>query len=78
MAGTNVDLYIGQAAYSTGNADPSSPWYGVSEIEKQLQLNAKNPEVKGSIFFSYKSLEDIPALSAVIKGFYEQKGWHGK
>lgn len=73
VAETGVDLYIGQAAYRTGNADPSSPWYGVSEIEKQLQLNAKNPEVKGSIFFSYKSLEDNPALSAVIKGFYEQK-----
>jgi uncharacterized lipoprotein YddW (UPF0748 family)/N-acetylmuramoyl-L-alanine amidase len=73
IAGTGVDLYIGQAAYRSGNSDPSSPWYGVSEIEKQLQLNAKSPEVKGSIFFSNKSLTDNPALGAVIKAVYEKK-----
>lgn len=73
VAGSGVDLYIGQAAYRSGNSDSSSPWYGVSEIEKQLLLNAKYPEVKGSIFFNYKSIEDNPALKAVIKGIYEQK-----
>ncbi len=73
VSGTGVDLYIGQAAYRSGNADPASSWYGVSEIEKQLQLNSKSPEVKGSIFFSNKSLMDNPALSAVIKAMYEKK-----
>ncbi|MDD4681483.1 MAG: family 10 glycosylhydrolase, partial [Clostridia bacterium] len=72
-AGTGVDLYIGQAAYRCGNTDPSSPWHGVSEIEKQLQLNSKSPEVKGSIFFSNKSLMDNPALSALIKETYQKK-----
>lgn len=71
--GTGVDLYIGQAAYRSGNGDPSSPWYGVAEIERQLWLNARSPETKGSIFFSCKSLIDNPPLSAVIKGIYEQK-----
>lgn len=73
VSGTDVELYIGQAAYRAGNANPSSPWYGVSEIEKQLQLNSKTPNVKGSIFFSSKSLTDNPALGAVIKGMYERK-----
>jgi len=72
-AGTGVDLYIGQAAYRCGNTDSSSPWYGVSEIEKQLQLNSESKEVKGSIFFSNKSLADNPALSAAIKTVYSKK-----
>ncbi len=71
--GTGVDLYIGQAAYRVGNTDSTSPWYGISEIEKQLRLNQKFPEVKGSIYFNYKSLQNMPALSAVIKALYEQK-----
>jgi uncharacterized lipoprotein YddW (UPF0748 family)/N-acetylmuramoyl-L-alanine amidase len=73
VSGTAVDLYIGQAAYRAGYSDPYSPWYGVSEIERQLKLNAKTPEVKGSIFFNYKALENNPALKAVIKAYYEQK-----
>lgn len=70
---TGVKLYIGQAAYKALNPSPSSPWYGAAELEKQLQLNAKSPGVDGSIFFSYKSLTDNPALEAVVKGIYEQK-----
>lgn len=73
VSGTNVDLYIGQAAYRAGNSNPSSAWYGVSEIEKQLKLNATIPEVKGSIYFSYKSLVNNPALFTMIKTINEQK-----
>ena len=73
VAGTNVDLYIGQAAYRTGNSSSSSPWYGISEIPRQLQLNAVTPQVKGSIFFSYKSLADNPALVSAIKAIYETR-----
>ena len=50
VKGTGVDLYIGQAAYRLAGSDFESPWYGLSEIEKQLQLNEKSPEVEGSIF----------------------------
>ncbi len=71
--GTGVDLYIGQAAYRTGNVDPSSPWYGILEIEKQLKLNESTPEVKGSIYFSQKSLVNNPALSAMIKAVHQQR-----
>ncbi|MDF2521582.1 MAG: hypothetical protein K0R84_2210, partial [Clostridia bacterium] len=71
--GTKVDLYIGQAAYKAGNSNPMSPWYGVAEIEKQLKLNEESPEVKGSIFFSYKSFANNPALSAAVKAIHEQQ-----
>ncbi len=71
--GTGVDLYIGQAAYRAGSSDRSSPWYGVSEIVKQMELNEKTPAVKGSIFFNYTTLTDNQALTAVIKAVYERK-----
>ena len=73
VTGTGVDLYIGQAAYKAGNADPASAWYGVAEIEKQLKLNAATPEVKGSIFFSYRSFINIPSIAPVVKTYYQQK-----
>lgn len=73
VAGTSVELYIGQAAYKAGNRDPSSPWYGVSELARQLDLNQKSPGVAGSIFYNYKSLAENPALSAEIKAVFERR-----
>jgi uncharacterized lipoprotein YddW (UPF0748 family)/N-acetylmuramoyl-L-alanine amidase len=73
VAGTGVKLYIGQAAYKSGNADPANVWYGVAEMERQLKLNTTIPEVKGSIFFSHRSFTNNPALGAVVKTYYQQK-----
>ncbi|HOV28291.1 MAG TPA: family 10 glycosylhydrolase [Pseudobacteroides sp.] len=73
VKGTGVDLYIGQAAYLSNNTDPSSPWYGISEIERQLKLNEKTPEVKGSIFFNYNTMAKAPSLSALIKSIHENR-----
>lgn len=73
VSGTAVDLYIGHAAYRTGNSSTSSAWYGISEIAKQLSLNEKVSGVKGSVFYNYKSLADNPALNAVVKAIYEQR-----
>lgn len=70
---TAVNLYIGHAAYRAGNQDPSSPWYGISEISRQLLLNEKNPYVKGSIFFSYNTLYKNGPLSAMIKAIFEKR-----
>jgi len=72
VSGTPVDLYIGQAAYRENYPGQSSPWYGVSEIEKQLLLNSKYPEVKGSLFYNYSALNDSPALAATIKAVYDR------
>lgn len=72
VSGTSVDLYIGHAAYKTGNTDKSSPWYGVAEIERQLLLNRNYPEVKGSLFYNCTSLANSPALRALIRGVYDR------
>ncbi len=72
VAGSDVDLYIGQAAYRTGNADSGSPWHGVSEIERQLEMNHRYSEVKGSIFFNYSALNRSPELQRVLQRW---NGW---
>ncbi len=72
VSGTDVDLYIGHAAYKAGNSSKSSPWYGVAEIEKQLLLNNNYPEVKGSVFYNYTSLANYPALGAMIKAVFNK------
>lgn len=71
--GTGVDLYIGQAAYRTGTGKSTDPWYGITEIDKQLKLNAKNPDIKGSIFFSYRTFINNKALAPMVKAYYLQK-----
>ncbi len=73
VKGTKVNLYIGQAAYRAGNSNADSPWYGYDEIERQIQLNEKFSEVKGSIFFTYNSLAGKPELSQRIKEIYKKK-----
>lgn len=67
VKGTGVDLYIGQAAYRLAGSDFESPWYGLREIEKQLRLNEKSPEVKGSIFYNYKAFANNKALMDLIR-----------
>ncbi len=72
VAGTGVELYIGQGAYRSGNSDAASPWYGTAEMERQLNLNRQFPEIKGSIFYNYKALNGNTALSAMIQQRYAQ------
>lgn len=73
VAGTAVDLYIGQGAYRSGNADAASPWYGTAEIEKQLRLNGQYSNIKGSIFYNYKALAGNTALGTAIQQWSSQK-----
>lgn len=67
VADTNVDLYIGQAAYRAGNPDPNSPWYGVNQLRDQVDLNRRTDNVKGYVMFRYKSLSRKPELINLMK-----------
>ena len=69
---TSVKLYIGHAAYRTGNQDPTSPWYGVDEIKKQLIMNKNFDSIKGSIFFRYSFFKNNPALAATVSTDYSK------
>ncbi len=64
---TNVELYIGQAAYKAGSDDISDPWYGVSEIREQVDLNRNTSNVNGYSMFSYNSFVNNQELKELIK-----------
>ncbi|MGB3367667.1 MAG: family 10 glycosylhydrolase, partial [Acidaminobacteraceae bacterium] len=70
VKGTDVDLYIGQAAYRVGNTSSKSAWNGVSEIKKQLDMNKLYPEVDGSIFFKYTTFKQNSDLSSLVSNYY--------
>jgi len=65
-AQTNTNLYIGQAAYKINE------WKNAKELINQINFNRNYPEVKGSIFFSYKSLLTNPknATNGLAQGPY--------
>lgn len=55
VRGSEVQLYIGQAAYKiANNSDPQ--WHQPDELIKQIRYNRTHAEVKGGIFYSSKPL----------------------
>ena len=66
VSGTNVKLYIGQGIYTDDVA---------SEIDKQLQVNQKYSQVKGSIYFSLRDLlNSRQGCKTKIASFYNSIG----
>ncbi len=65
---TKTDLYIGQAAYKVKD------WTNSNELTNQINYNRRFSEVKGSIFFSYKSLRDNPKniMASLLNGPYNK------
>jgi uncharacterized lipoprotein YddW (UPF0748 family)/N-acetylmuramoyl-L-alanine amidase len=72
VKGTGVKLYIGHAAYRVGNTDATSPWSGVEEIRRQLDLNVSTGGVDGSIFYNYSAFRKFPALTELLKQYFSQ------
>lgn len=61
---TKVKLYIGHAAYKQGD---QGPWKNRHELPNQLRYNGKHPEIRGSCFFSYKSVF-APTNKTMLQG----------
>jgi uncharacterized lipoprotein YddW (UPF0748 family) len=70
VAGTGVDLYVGQAAYKVG----SSPAWDDAELTEHLALNRSHPEVLGDIYFSWASLTSnaAGAMARVVAEHYAE------
>jgi uncharacterized lipoprotein YddW (UPF0748 family) len=49
-------LYIGHAAYKIANNTVDPNWNKPDEIKRQIEMNRRNPNVQGSIFFSVNPL----------------------
>jgi len=78
VRGTDVNLYIGHANYRKADINNKNlSWKNPEEISNQLKFNSLYDEVKGSIFFRYKSLleneKNPPANNQFIKTL---KGQH--
>ena len=63
--GTNVKLYIGQAAYRADSSQ-TNPW-NVNEIRRQVELNRSTPGVHGYIMYSFSSFTNNPDLYSLIQ-----------
>ena len=53
---TDVTLYIGLAAYKSAEAEVGSVWYGMDELQRQLDAVKNDEQASGVIFFRYGSL----------------------
>jgi hypothetical protein len=53
VAGTGVQLSIGQAAYRVGD---DATWRNPAELSRHLTLNAHYPAVRGDVYFSASNL----------------------
>lgn len=56
--GTDVKLYIGHAAYKTGDSTQGTQWMDGLELERQIAYNRANRQVDGSIFYGYSALKN--------------------
>ncbi|MED5017547.1 family 10 glycosylhydrolase [Paenibacillus chibensis] len=71
VAGTGVDLLIGQAPYKLGTTEAG--WQSSQEIINQLLYNEKYADIKGSIFFRATHLINNPlGLIPALTAFYQQ------
>lgn len=71
VRGTDVKLYIGQAAYKVGTRG----WEDPNELINQVRYNRSVKGVKGSIYFSIDSLIDNPMgiKNNIKKTIYKQR-----
>lgn len=59
VKGTNCQLYIGHANYKhISNSSWETDWRNPQEIPNQLKFNSMYPDIKGSCFFSLRSLKE--------------------
>ncbi len=67
LDGKNVDLYMGHAAYKSGD-------YPESEIYKQIEMCRTLSSYKGSVFYGYQNIEEnIGGVADDIKKAYSNK-----
>ncbi|MEL7120843.1 MAG: family 10 glycosylhydrolase [Bacteroidota bacterium] len=68
----NTNIYIGHGAYRIG-AHQAEEWNDPNEMPRQIQLNRSLPKLKGSVYFSAKSLLANPlSFSDSLKTLWYQ------
>nr|WP_189130354.1 family 10 glycosylhydrolase [Wenjunlia tyrosinilytica] len=72
VAGTDVDLYIGEALYKAGAPGQPAPWQDPAELSRHLTFDLRYPQVRGNVFFSAKEVvaDPIGAMARVVADHY--------
>ncbi|OKK15257.1 hypothetical protein AMK16_28990 [Streptomyces sp. CB00455] len=72
VAGTGVDLYVGEALYKCEADSPTAAWRDPGELSRHLHLTRGYAEVRGHVFFSAKQVAADPngAMARVVADHY--------
>ncbi|WP_405829381.1 glycoside hydrolase family 10 protein [Streptomyces sp. NBC_00105] len=72
VAGTGVDLYVGEALYRCDADSTTAAWRDPGELSKHVRLAAGHPEVRGHVYFSAKQVAADPngAMARVVADHY--------
>lgn len=72
VAGTHVDLYVGEATYKVGNPAQPAAWQDPAELSKHLTLD-ETLNVDGNVYFSAKDVRKdvLGAMSRVVADHYQ-------
>ncbi|MFE6837513.1 glycoside hydrolase family 10 protein [Streptomyces sp. NPDC057705] len=72
VAGTGVDLYVGEALYRCDADSTTAAWRDPEELSKHVRLAAGHPEVRGHVYFSAKQVAADPngAMARVVADHY--------
>ncbi|MEW1660750.1 family 10 glycosylhydrolase [Streptomyces sp. NPDC093707] len=72
VAGTEVELHIGEALYKAGRDAQPEAWQDPAELSEHLTFARRHPEVGGHVYFSAKDVVKDPlgALARVVEDHY--------
>lgn len=72
VAGTKVDLYVGEALYRCDEDSSTEAWRDPGELSKHLTFARGYPEVRGHVYFSAKQVVADPngAMARVVADHY--------
>ncbi|MEU9122795.1 family 10 glycosylhydrolase [Streptomyces sp. NPDC048506] len=69
--GTGVELYIGEALYKQGDAEPAA-WQDPAELSRHLTFARRYSQVGGHVYFSAKDVakDRVGAMARVVRDHY--------
>ncbi|MCX5408378.1 family 10 glycosylhydrolase [Streptomyces sp. NBC_00335] len=72
VAGTRVQLYVGEALYRCDAESSTAAWRDPRELSRHLRFAAGYPEVRGHVYFSAKQVVADPngAMARVVADHY--------
>ncbi|MFE2129291.1 glycoside hydrolase family 10 protein [Streptomyces amritsarensis] len=72
VAGTQADLYVGEALYRCDADSPTAAWRDPAELSRHVRFARGYPEVRGHVYFSAKQVAADPngAMARVVADHY--------